>query len=61
MLCQHLSIMNPRYGAESTCANCQLPIMFDGERWRWLYDIDSSKARRMRTAWRIDRLTGKHS
>jgi len=61
VICKHVSIKAPRYGSSSECSNCGLPIIFTGERWEWEYGIDRNKVRKMRTAYDIDRATGKYS
>lgn len=61
MICQHISIQTARYGASSTCSNCDQPIIFDGDRWQWEFGIARDKVSKMRRAYGIDRATGKHS
>lgn len=61
MTCSHLSYKREATGSESECLNCHLPIIFDGKKWRWLYDISLPKTRALRKAYEIDRATGKHS
>lgn len=59
-ICHHSSIHAQHYGAISKCISCRGPIIFDGTAWRWLFGIDHSKVRKMRTAWEMDELSGKH-
>lgn len=56
MICQHISINAKRYGASSTCSNCQQPIIFDGNRWVWEFGVDRRKVAKMRRAYSVDRL-----
>lgn len=56
MICTHTSIKRATYGSAGTCINCNVDIIHDGKKWRWLYDIDASTRRRMTTFYNVTRL-----
>lgn len=60
MICAHASIRAKRTGQQDTCLNCGTQIIYDGNRWRWAFDIDAVKRRKLITAFNVDRITGAH-
>ena len=55
MICQHASIKEARYGQTDECILCHQPIVFDGKKWRWQYDLGIAKVRKMERARDMDR------
>ena len=48
-------------GSEDKCILCGQEIMFDGERWRSIYDIGTYLVRKWRAIYTIDKMTGRHA
>lgn len=60
MTCQHRSIRQPKKGNEDTCILCQLPIIYTGTKWEWLFTVDQAKRRKLQTMYAVDAHTGAH-
>lgn len=60
MTCSHQSIKAKRTGNKDTCISCGTPIIFDGTKWRWEYDIDAAKRRKLERIYAVDEATGAH-
>ena len=56
---EHQLPEHPRKGQEATCSEsgCIMPMIFDGSRWRWYYDIDPAKRRKLQRIFIIDQMT----
>ena len=61
MICEHLSIKAAATGQTDNCLNCKQPIIHDGKRWRWTYDLDAHKRAKLSQIFAIDAITGKHT
>lgn len=55
MMCSHSSIKEARYGQRDKCIQCHQPIVFDGKKWRWEYDLGMAKVHKMERAREMDR------
>lgn len=58
--CEHKTIVRAAKGATSTCLNCGIDIIHNGEKWVWLMGMDKTKAAKLRKIYTVDRMTGAH-
>ena len=61
MICNHQSIKSRLTGNQDDCILCTMPIIFNGKRWVWLYDVDDIKRRKLIRTYQIDQITGAHA
>jgi len=56
----HRSAKQAVTGQQDECITCDLPIMFDGNRWVWLHSLPPHKRRKFATLFSVNQLTGAH-
>lgn len=50
---KHTAVETPRKGAIGDCVTCGLPLIHDGRKWRWLFDLSSAERNKLRKEWPI--------
>lgn len=58
MTCQHITFKAARRGSSADCSNCQMPIIHDGSKWRWEFELDRDLVKRLRAEYQEFRRIG---